>query len=1687
MENDHSTGAKSAILAHEVDGKVTNVNVTGKVHVTSQMTDDEGIGALVDILDAGTISGSGSYAEVYVEGPDVSAGSQAEFSVGGLVGYVKSGGTLLASYAAGAVTYKRATGTWDEQSRRYVGGLVGRVGGNVYASYAWGSVTASENYNTAGTTATPLGYTAAGGLVGQVDSGGTVRAAYATGAVSHPAGTGLTEFRTNMFSSTVPCSTDTSVIANCTGSTLTSIYGSGTVTSNSSNIQTPSGTQTKTTSELQTPTGYTGIYSTWDDHDIDADGSTDSPWNFGNNAQLPVLSYTPSGGISLPPTDQQPVTITLTAASTTIAEGSTTTITTPTLSGTRNYDVTIKNPSSSRYSYSFTITKGNTAPSPASPTFSATANTAKDGDVSADLADAVVTPANTVEISSTSSTITIQDDEIHDVTGLTATVAKQQDNTYDITITWGAPGTVNTRNAAGTDGYDLQYCTSGCQTDSNWTTVSTDIPIATVTHTLDSVTVYRTYDIRIRAKSSSKNGDWSSTFSVEVGEDFDEDNDGYIEVSDLAELNAIRYDLNADGAVSSTDETNYLAAFENAMPSMGCPSTGCIGYELRSNLDLNVSPYNTGTGWTPIGGTSGSQYTGSFDGNADTDTSGDGGPYTISNLFIDGTTGNYAGLFAYIYSGNQSIEDVALENVDVTLNVSTNDNVYVGGLAGRVGGGVEIEDSYTTGRVRAGQSASEPVTFTVASKDVFVGGLVGEANTSPIVGSYSTADVTSHVTSTQSSPTTKVGGLVGTIVGTSSNNNYVVAASYAAGDVVASAVGTSSPGAYAGGLIGDDSSTNGIKSSYARGDVSATNSSAGALVAGGLVGLLSGNIITGSYATGAVTTTGTKTIGGAGGLVGFSSGSAVNSYWDTDTSGITTTGTNQVGVGKTTTELQSPTQSGGYAGIYANNWNLNLDGQTGNDDPWHFGTANQYPTLKYGSHDEDDQRAVVTLSASPTTIWESNVGGSTRATSTTITATLDTAWNEDVVVTLPVNAAKYTTSAATITVDAGDTTATATLNAVNNYVDAADATVTLTQVAHPADTKWISKGTDVDITINDDDELAKPSGVKLSVDGSKIRVDWNQVTSATGYKVQYNSTSATDWSSFTEETIGSGSTTNHSFTSGLTAGTRYYFRVLPTKTGADEPPSDVKDIKTHGTSPATVDYDADNDGLIEVSSIAQLNAIRYDLDGNGAVDNSSNATAYNTAFPNAEDNMGCNEGVATISAETGNLACSGYELRANLDLNTSPYNTGAGWTPIGGTTAYTGDFDGNNDTDSTGDNGPYKISNLFIAATSGQYVGLFGHIGGGGTIQNVTLEKVNVTRTGASATDVDVGALAGRADAAVEDSRSTGQVRAGYDSSNKITLSAAKGVHVGGLVGQSGKANTSNSEIVSSYSTAAVTAYVDGGNNAATLRVGGLVGYIHSKVDASYASGDVTSTLTNGGTGSLVHSGGLGGSITAATGAVRASYARGDVTSEANTGSNFAGGLLGFLFTGGSVTASYSVGAVSAATGSTKSAGGLVGLSSSGTITNSYWDTTTSGIAASNHGTPKTTTELQSPTQSGGYAGIYANWNLNLDGQTGNDDPWDFGTASQYPVLDYGEHVLTKQRNTVTITADPTTIWERAAASLTPARVNASTVTATLTNAWEQDVVVTPARRRLRPLHPQQRHHNHNRRPNHRNRYRHRR
>lgn len=62
---------------------------------------------------------------------------------------------------------------------------------------------------------------------------------------------------------------------------------------------------------------------------------------------------------------------------------------------------------------------------------------------------------------------------------------------------------------------------------------------------------------------------------------------------------------------------------------------------------------------------------------------------------------------------------------------------------------------------------------------------------------------------------------------------------------------------------------------------------------------------------------------------------------------------------------------------------------------------------------------------------------------------------------------------------------------------------------------------------------------------------------------------------------------------------------------------------------STTDYDTDDDHLIEVDSLAKLNAIRFDLDGDGSVDtgtSTDDTAVYEAAFLNPAATMGCASG-----------------------------------------------------------------------------------------------------------------------------------------------------------------------------------------------------------------------------------------------------------------------------------------------------------------------------------------------------------------------------------------------------------------------------------------------------------------------------
>ena len=336
----------------------------------------------------------------------------------------------------------------------------------------------------------------------------------------------------------------------------------------------------------------------------------------------------------------------------------------------------------------------------------------------------------------------------------------------------------------------------------------------------------------------------------------------------------------------------------------------------------------------------------------------------------------------------------------------------------------------------------------------------------------------------------------------------------------------------------------------------------------------------------------------------------------------------------------------------------------------------------------------------------------------------------------------------------------------------------------------------------------------------------------------------------------------------------------------------------------TVDYDTDDDGLIEINNLAQLDAVRYDLTGIGW----SYDAAHTQAFPDGSNFLVCG----------GLVGCVGYELSADLDFDTDGsgedddgdayWNNGAGWAPIGDSSgsfsSFAATFEGNGRT----------IANLFIDSSEND-IGLFGATTSSAVIRNLEMVSVEVTGTD------NVGGLVGSNGGAVSACFATGKVSGDDD--------------VGGLVG----ANLSDGAVSASYSTVQVT-----GDD----RIGGLAGSNGGEVRAAYATGRVVGDSEAGGL--------IGGN----TGDVKISYATGLVS-----GRSTVGGLVG------------------------RNSGG-------GAITDSYWDTDTSGRTSGSYGQAKNTAELQLPTSA---SGIYLNWNVDLNGDGMNDDPWNFGTSGQYPVL----------------------------------------------------------------------------------------
>ena len=1366
----------------------------------------------------GTIGAAGAVRDLGLVGVNVTGSGD----VGGLA--AESAGTITASYVTGSVS---------GGSNAYVGGLVGENVAAVSASYSSAQVTGA-------------GSLIVGGLVGRNANTGAISASYSTGSVS---GTGTSAGGLVGESAGAITASYSTGSVSATGTYVGGLVGRGsgspTVTASywnteSSGQATSAGGTGKTGAELREPTGYTGIYANWnldlDNADDDDSHSTgqDNSWDFGADYNYPTLRDAPgkqkgpgpvtdltaapndAGALVASwsaPTDVGDGTLTGNYAGRYSSDGGATWTAFDAMSGTT---FTIASPTAASYRIEvWTTGEG------AAHTRSATASIGLPG-----------VPRN-LSLAGSSG---------------------------QIDVSWAAP---DDNGGSEITGYLLDWRATGA---TNWTPLT--LSATDTSRSFTGLTDGGTYEFRLAATNADGTGPWAGPLTEIASNpiDYDTDGDGLIEVDSLAKLNAMGHDLNADGVADTvlrrnamgdleTDETltaaaqvAYEAAFPNPADRMGCPATGCNGYELTADLDFDEDGngqitsigdptyWNGGAGWRPIGDYAfpdGMEnplrsYGAKFDGNG----------HTISNLFINRPSANYIGLFGYTTGG---ISNIGLEGVNVT------GNEYVGGLVGSNFGPVEF--SYSSGAVSA------------TTRDV--GGLTGH-NQSNITASYTSGTVSGG---------SNAGGLTG------HHNGFNITASYS----TAAVTGTSS----VGGLIGQSEFT---------------------------------TVVTASYATGSVSGTGDN----IGGLIGLSHNTAVftNSYWDTGTSGkavgvgsddaddsgaIDGTETATAGVtGKTSAELRTPT---GYTGIYAN-WNLNLDGVTGNDDPWDFGMDYNYPTLRDAPGNQKGPGPVTDLTAAHDDL------GRVKATWTAPTDIGDGTLT-------PGYSARYST-------DGGTNWRFAAISPADGeaYTFIGLSVDTYMGESYRLEVWVVSEGAAHTRSVTA--SIGVPGTLQMSLTSSTGRIDasWSAPADTggsdiTGYLLDWRAAGATSWTSLTLPAA----TTSRSFT-GLTDGGAYEFRMAATNADGAGPFTET----LRAVASDTADYDSDNDGLIDISNLAQLNAVRYDLDGDGAVDTvylsggvnvdtaatTANETAYAAAFPQAPTGMGC-----------PTSGCVGYELMADLTFSawnaSNPYwNGGEGWEPItggegGDDPQFTAVFEGNGNT----------IANLFIERSGDDRQGLFGILGrindGGATVRNLILTGADVTG------DDRIGILAGRS----YGTAAANTVISNISVSGSVTASDDR---AGGLVGDLG----TNSAIAASYSSAAVS-----GDD----QIGGLVGDSDSgtRITASYATGSVT-------------------------------------------GNDDVGGLVGANY--GAVTASFSTGAVS---GSTTDTGGLLGWNWSGaTVTASYWDTESSGQTTSAGGTGKTGAELRTPTS---YTGIYANWNLDLDGDSTLDNPWDFGAAHNYPTL----------------------------------------------------------------------------------------
>lgn len=191
------------------------------------------------------------------------------------------------------------------------------------------------------------------------------------------------------------------------------------------------------------------------------------------------------------------------------------------------------------------------------------------------------------------------------------------------------------------------------------------------------------------------------------------------------------------------------------------------------------------------------------------------------------------------------------------------------------------------------------------------------------------------------------------------------------------------------------------------------------------------------------------------------------------------------------------------------------------------------------------------------------------------------------------------------------------------------------------------------------------------------------------------------------------------------------------------------------------------------------------------------------------------------------------QLTADIDLKDEE------WTPIGKSTsyAYKGTFDGND----------HEIKNLYVTGTTSNHYGLFGVLGAGGTIRNLTVSG-RVAITGSGSNSYGIGGIVGQLGGAgtIENCTNRAAVSGNYNTAGIVGRVGSSGGTIRACANLGDISGSNNVGGIVGYAYYGVTAshcYNRGAVTAEVSKAGGIVGYMNdsgAKFSNCYTTGVVT-------------------------------------------------------------------------------------------------------------------------------------------------------------------------------------------------------------------------------------------------------